>query len=88
MVTVYHAQSILDAHLVKGLLENEGVPARVAGGELQGGIGELPVFGLIRVMVADEQAATAAAIIDRWENTDPDLENGGDSGQNAPGSKS
>ena len=45
MVSVYTAQSVTDAHLIKGLLESEGISAFVYGGDLQGGIGELPVMG-------------------------------------------
>jgi hypothetical protein len=72
MVSVYSAQSVTDAHLIRGLLESEGISAFVYGGDLQGGIGELPVMGLITVRVADHFAAQACAIIADYERAEPD----------------
>jgi hypothetical protein len=72
MVSVYTAQSVTDAHLIKGLLESEGVSAVVCGGDLQGGIGELPVMGLITVRVPESFAARACAIIADYERAEPE----------------
>ena len=71
MVTVYNAQGITDAHLIKGLLESEGIPAQVFGGDLQGGIGGLPVMGLVTVKVPEELAARARAVIAVYERAEP-----------------
>lgn len=54
MHVVYAAESSLDAHLVKGLLEQRGVPVRMVGHHLEGGIGELPAGGLVHLLVPDE----------------------------------
>lgn len=54
MRTVYEADTIIDAHLVKHALEAEGIPAYVRGESLTGGIGELGVFGLVAVMVPED----------------------------------
>ncbi len=53
MKIVYRADTLIDAHLVKGALEAEGMFAFVAGEQLTGAIGELPRWGLVSVMVAD-----------------------------------
>jgi hypothetical protein len=72
MVVVYTAQSVTDAHLIKGLLESEGISAFVYGGDLQGGIGELPVMGLITVRVPESFAVQARAIISDYERAGPE----------------
>jgi hypothetical protein len=72
MVTVYTAQMITDAYLIKGLLENHGIPAFVSGGYLQGGIGELPAIGLITVSVGESLADQATALISDFEHAEPE----------------
>jgi len=72
MVSVYTALSVTDAHLIKGLLESEGISALVYGGDLQGGIGELPVMGLITVRVAESFVAQARAVIADYERAEPE----------------
>lgn len=75
MIIVYTAQSSIDAFLVKGLLESEGIPAFVRGAALQGGIGELPAMGLITVNVARHLADKASAVINDYEQSEPLDEN-------------
>jgi hypothetical protein len=53
MRIVYQAENVVDAHLVKGALEDAGIPAHVAGEYLTGAMGELPVQGLVAVMVPE-----------------------------------
>lgn len=67
MRTVYQAENLIDAHLVKGRLENEGVPAWVLGDLLTGGMGQLPVSGFVAVCVADVDYPEAEAHLQRWE---------------------
>jgi hypothetical protein len=64
---VYEAESSLDAHLVKGLLEQRGVPVRMVGHHLEGGIGELPAGGLVHLLVPDSWIVTARAVIEDYE---------------------
>lgn len=71
MISVYSAQSIMDAHIIKGLLESEGIPATVVGDALQGGIGGLPVSGLITVRVEAGVAEQAARLIEEFERAEP-----------------
>lgn len=63
MRIVYQAENAIDAHLVRHALEAEGMPAFVLGEGLVGGIGELPVMGYCRVVVADEHAEPALRCI-------------------------
>lgn len=63
MRRVYQAENSIDAHLVRGALEQHGIRAWVFGDYLTGGIGELPVFGLVEVHVADEHHAEAEAFV-------------------------
>lgn len=67
MQVVYRANNLFDAHLVKHALEDVGLPAFVFGESLVGGMGELPLFGVLRVCVPDgaqEQAQDVIAGLD------------------------
>ncbi len=63
MRTVYEAENIIDAMLVKHALEDAEIPAYVAGAHLSGAIGELPMAGLIRVQVPDGAGIEAEQIV-------------------------
>lgn len=63
---VYEAENVIDAHLVKGMLENDGIPAYVRGEHLTGALGELPVMGLVAVCVADADWPEACQVIAVW----------------------
>lgn len=62
MQIVYRAESIIDANLVKSVLESAGILAFVNGEYLIGGMGELPMSGLVNVMVADSDVELALPI--------------------------
>jgi hypothetical protein len=67
MRIIYRAENIIDAHLVKNALALEGITAFVSGEYLTGAVGELPVWNLVSVMVANpdvERAATIAQAVD------------------------
>ena len=66
MKTVLHALDTIEANLIKGLLESEGITSHVLGEYLQGGIGELPTNGLIRVVVDEQDYDNANNIIENW----------------------
>ncbi len=53
MKMVYEAGNIIDAHLVRHALEHAGIPAFVRGEALLGGMGELPVCGMVAVCVPE-----------------------------------
>lgn len=62
MRVVYQAENIVDAHLVKNALDHAGIRAFVAGEYLTGALGELPVMGLVAVMVDDADVEAARSI--------------------------
>ncbi|HVX05033.1 MAG TPA: DUF2007 domain-containing protein [Rhodanobacteraceae bacterium] len=63
MRTVYHAEGIVDAHLVKDALENAGIPALVNGEYLIGGMGQLPARDFMTVSVPGIFADDAGPIV-------------------------
>ncbi|MEM8844500.1 MAG: DUF2007 domain-containing protein [Pseudomonadota bacterium] len=67
MKTVLHALDSVEANLIKGLLESEGITSAVLGEFLQGGIGELPASGLIRVVVEESDYEKAHSVIESWK---------------------
>ena len=64
MKNVYQAASIIDANMVKVALESAGIMAFVNGTYLTGAAGELPVSGLVSVMVADIDIERAQPIVE------------------------
>ena len=64
MQIVYRAANIIYANLVKGVLEQAGIPAFVSGEYLTGGIGQLPASDLVTVMVATIDIERARPIVD------------------------
>ncbi len=69
MKTVFEPSNALEGHMLQDLLKQRGIPAHVEGAQLQGGVGELPVTGFVRVVVEDEDYVAARAVIDEWEAT-------------------
>ena len=53
MKVVYEAANLIDAHLVKHALEAAEIPVFLRGEQLLGGMGELPLFGVIAVCVPE-----------------------------------
>lgn len=71
MQIVYRAANLSDAHLIRQLMEAEGIPAFVQGEYLQGAVGELPANTEVLVRVPDERVDAARAVVDDWENSEP-----------------
>lgn len=63
MRCVYQADHLIDAHLVLHRLQDAGIRAEVLGGYLTGALGDLPVMGLVRVVVSDEDEAQALTVL-------------------------
>ncbi len=63
MRCIYRAENIIDANLVKNALAQAGIRSHVAGEYLTGAAGQLPVFGLVSVLVADADEAAAAPVV-------------------------
>lgn len=70
MKTVYDAGSNLLAHMALHQLQQAGLHAEIAGEFLQGGIGELPAMGNVRVRVNNEDEEAARQVIADWEASD------------------
>ncbi len=67
MIPLYAADSTIDAHLLKGLLEQQGIDARIIGEFLQGAVGELPATGLVQVLVPEEDYDAALETLEEFE---------------------
>lgn len=63
MHTVYRAENLFDANLVKDALEAGGIPAFIAGEYLTGAVGQLPAMDYIAVMVPEAALAESQAIV-------------------------
>lgn len=68
MIVVYNASNSLDAHMIKSLLEQQDIPAYIQGEYLQGGVGEIPAFGLVKIAVNDAYYDRARKIITEWQS--------------------
>ena len=71
MRVVYEAAGIIDAHLVRHALEAAGIPVFVKGEALLGGMGELPLFGLVQVCVPEGAWMQAREAVDALELGNP-----------------
>lgn len=78
METIYEAADILEAHIVAGMLNAEGIDAEVAGHYQQGGVGELAPRDFARVTLLDERdRERARELIRAYEQNDaPETEDG------------
>lgn len=70
MIIIYRAANIADAHLIRQMLEAEGIHAFIQGEYLQGAVGELPANTEILVQVGDNDYAAARAVVERWESAE------------------
>ncbi|WP_460120976.1 putative signal transducing protein [Pseudomonas sp. S2_C03] len=63
MRRIYEPENLMEGELLKSMLASEGIEAHLAGRDLLGGSGELPIFGLLGLSVEDDQADNARALI-------------------------
>ena len=68
MVVVYEAENAIEAHLLRGLLEQAGVDTHVSGEYLLGAMGDLPARGLVRLLVDEQDFSEARTVIARYED--------------------
>ena len=66
MRVVYEAENLIDAHLVKGMLEGAEIPVFVRGEYLTGALGDLPTMGLVAVCVSDSDFEVADRLVADW----------------------
>ncbi|MGA9666779.1 MAG: DUF2007 domain-containing protein [Gallionella sp.] len=74
MRSVFEASTGLDAHMILNLLQTYGIPGRIEGEYLQGGVGELQAIGLVRVLVSEQDYNRPKEIVDEWESIQPPLD--------------
>ena len=67
MRIVYRAEGLIDANLLKDRLEAAGIPALIGGQYLTGGMGELPVAGLVTVSVPNDWSEEAEIEVREFE---------------------
>ncbi|WP_213875695.1 DUF2007 domain-containing protein [Pseudomonas sp. dw_358] len=63
MRRVYEPESLIEAQMLIGMLASEGVHAYLSGGDLMGGVGDLPALGLLSLNVDNDQADQARQLI-------------------------
>jgi hypothetical protein len=68
MRTVFEPSNALEGHMLQDLLQQRGISSRLDGAQLQGGVGELPAAGLVRLVVDDEDYELARAVVADWES--------------------
>jgi hypothetical protein len=71
MQNIYEAANAVEAHMLRDLLQQEGIAAHIHGEYLQGGMGELPAAGLVRLAVDEADVDRARALLTSWEKTQP-----------------
>lgn len=67
MKLIYKAGDIIEAHIIAGLLDAEGIESHVSGHYLQGGVGELAPSGFSNIHVDDKDIDNAKVIIEEYE---------------------
>ncbi|MDH4583280.1 DUF2007 domain-containing protein [Pseudomonas sp. BN415] len=71
MRRIYEPRDLIEAELLLDMLSSEGVEAHLAGSHLLGGIGELPMFGLLGLLVEDDDAERASGLIAAYNAAQP-----------------
>ena len=67
---IYTAANAIEAHLIKGLLEQESIETSLSGEDLSIGIGGLPTHVIqIEILVNEEKFSAAMEIISKYEQT-------------------
>ncbi len=72
-IPVYESDDATQAQIVLHLLEQAGIDAQLLGGHPAGGIGDPPGSIRARVFVSEEDADTAAAVVEDWQGSPVEL---------------
>ena len=67
MKIVYKAKDIIEAHIVRGMLNAQGIEAFVGGYYLQGGVGTLAASDFANIQVADKDVTSALPFITEYD---------------------
>ncbi|MEF9899206.1 MAG: DUF2007 domain-containing protein [Pseudomonas sp.] len=71
MQRIYEPESLLEAEMLIGMLESEGVKVHLIGRDLMGAMGDLPMQGLLALAVADDHAEYARQMIAAYNSAQP-----------------
>jgi len=71
MKYAYEAVDSIEAHMILNMLEQVGIQGQVNGDYLQGGVGELPASGIVKVSVDEADYEQAREVIEQWESAQP-----------------
>lgn len=71
MKSVFEASNTVEAHMMLHLLRQHGLAGRVEGEYLTGAMGDLPVTGLVRVVVEEPDYEAARAVVAAFEAEQP-----------------
>ena len=71
LVCMHRGTDPIEANLLKGLLESEGIPAAVTGADLVGGYSGVPKVCDVRLLVPERYRAGAAAVLERYQRKRP-----------------
>ncbi|MDN7142286.1 DUF2007 domain-containing protein [Pseudomonas sp. JQ170] len=82
MQRIYEPESLLEAQMLMGMLDSEGIAVHLVGRDLIGAMGDLPMQGLLGLAVADEQADYARQLIAAYNAAQPLA---GDEPESVPG---
>jgi len=72
MKIIFNARDIIEAHIVSGMLNANGIETYVGGYYLHGGVGEVCGFNYANVQVADADVELALPLISQYENAPED----------------
>jgi len=67
--TVFRANDIVEAHIVAGMLQSQGIKTFVGGHYLQGAVGDLAVQGFAEVQVLEDDVDLAKSLITEYETS-------------------
>jgi hypothetical protein len=70
MKIIFRANDILEAHIIAGMLNSQGIETYVGGHYLQGAVGDLAALGFANVFVADEQAEQAEQLLQDYQQAE------------------
>lgn len=71
MQRIHEPAELGEGELLVAMLASEGVPAHLLGQHLLGAQGELPLGGLLAILVADEDALRARQLIAAYNTAQP-----------------
>lgn len=76
MISVFRGSDYIQAQLITGLLREAGIEVFLQGALLQGGLGELPATGHLRIFVDEMDQGAAQLIIAAYERGELAIDDG------------